>query len=180
MHQHHRPHYHQEETELDPRLITYSSDEDMDDDDFEDGDVDLLGYGGYGGSESQHFRSNGRSPSEGSQSFGLIRKFDLNHSVASTGPLRRLSTTTSDPLSVQRVYDPLYSQHTKTDDYQEDTLTSRPSSPRQETVYIPSASVVAPQRVVRRERQADNVLSDSDDDADTALEMGRRRRHHES
>lgn len=176
---HHRQQYNPEETELDPNLITYSSDEDTDEDDFGEGEVDLLGYGGYGGSESQHFKSNGRSPSEGSQ---LISKFNPNHSVMSTNPVHRLSTTTSDPLNIQRVYDPLYSQHTNADDYRDDTITSQPSSPRQETVYIPSASnaPLPPKRLVQNNRRVEVLSEDSDDEADGALEMGPRRRHHET
>lgn len=172
--------YNPEETELDPRLITYSSEEGSDEEDME-GDVDLVGYGGF---ESRNFTSNDRSPSEGSQSFGLIRRSDPERSALSAGPSRRLSTTTSDPLVVKRVYDPLYSQHTTADDYREDTITSSPSSPRQETVYIPSASKAPPpqQHIPRSQGHRDlPVDEDSDEEGGAALEMGRkpRHRHHE-
>lgn len=181
---HHRQPYHLEETELDPRLITYSSEEESEGSDLDgERDVDLVGYGGYGGFESQHFASNDRSPSEGSQSFGLIRRFDPERSALSAGPLRRLSTTTSDPLTVQRVYDPLYSQHTNADEYRDDTFTPPPSSPRQETVYIPSAFTAPPSQLVRSPGHRDlPVDEDSDDEGEAALEMGRkpRYRHHES
>jgi hypothetical protein len=178
MSMHHRQPYNLEETELDPRLITYSSEEGSDDEELDgERDVDLVGYGGF---ESQHFTSNDRSPSEGSQSVGLIRRFDPEKSAWSVGPSRRLSTTTSDPLTVQRVYDPLYSQHTNADDYREETITSSPSSPRQGTVYIPSASAapLPSQRLVRSQGQRDLLADEySDDEGEEAIVMGRRLRH---
>jgi len=172
----HRPTFNPEETELDPRLITYSSDEDMEDRLDGEGDVNLLGYGGYGNLESQHLTSNDRSPSEGSQSFGPIRHFDPDRSAPGAGQLGRLLTTTSDPINVQRVYDPLYSQHTTADEYADDTITSRSSSPRQRTVYIPGAST-APQLVRSQGHRELLVDGDSDDETDSALEMGRKPRH---
>jgi serine/threonine protein kinase len=172
---HYRQPYHLEETELDPRLITYSSEEGSEDSDLDgERDVDLVGYGGYGGFDSHPFD---RSPSEGSRS--LIRRFDPERSV---GPMRRLSTTTSDPLNVQRVYDPLYSQHTNADEYRDDTASPPPCSPRQETIYIPSASTAPPPpQLVRSRGHREFPVDEDSDDEGTALQMGRktRHRHHE-
>jgi hypothetical protein len=159
-----------DEQELDPILITYSSEE-PDDDDDEGGDVPLLGFGGY---ETYHLASGDASPpSEASRSFGALANF--------TGS-RRLSTTTSDPLDApQRVYSPRYGQHTHgtRDEFTTSTITSTPSSPKQETVYIMGVSS-APQPFgqaghISRSRALSQVTSDGDsddeDDEPTTLEM---------
>lgn len=154
------------EQELDPLLITYSSEEDDDED---EGDVGLLGYGGF---ESYQPTSSGVSPSDVSRSYNVIRPFDSG--------ARRFSTANSEPIDTpKRVYDSSYPQHTHKarEDSWIATITSTPSSPKQETVYIPSA-VRHPPPPVRSRPQSD----DESDDDDEVLEIrrGPRTTHTES
>lgn len=160
--------------ELDPLMITYSSEEDEDE---EEGDVPLLGYGGF---ESYQAASNGVSPSEASRSFGLIRQFDPERSEIA----RRFSTTNSEPVDTpKRVYDSSYPQHTHK--VREDswiatgTITSTPSSPRQETIYIPSATPHPPRPghpIVRSRAQSNFELDDESEEEDEVLEISRKTR----
>lgn len=160
--------------ELDPLMITYSSEEDEDED---EGDVPLLGYGGF---ESYQAASNGVSPSEASRSFGLIRQFDPERSEQA----RRFSTTTSEPIDTpKRVYDSSYPQHThKARDESwiaTGTITSTPSSPRQETIYIPSAYPHPPppgHSMVRSDAQPNLELDDESDEDDDGLVISRKTR----
>lgn len=156
------------ERELDPVLITYSSEED---DDEEEGDVPLLGFGGF---ES---RPNGLAPSEGSRSFGLVRAWDAEPN----GPPRRLSQATSEPMErPQRVYDSSYPQHThkpRDDSWIDtDTVTSDPSSPPQGTIYIPSAVQPPYPPSTHPIREHSDGLDDDSEEEDEVLEISRRPR----
>lgn len=166
------------EEELDPLFITYSSDDDEED----EYDVQLVGFGGYGG-ENSHLNSNGLSPSDGSRSFPAFGQFNPDHSV-----IKRTSTTTSEPP--QRVYDPAYQQHThrSMEDFNVETITSTPSSPRQGTIYIPGASQPPPPRtshpaMITRSIGQNNLASEGEDDesdeeGDVVISIKTRNRRH--
>ena len=166
------------EEEHEPLFITYSSDDDEED----EFDVQLVGFGGYGG-DSSHLNSNGLSPSEGSRSFPAFGQFTPDHSV-----IKRTSTTASEPP--QRVYDPAYQQHThrSMEDFAVETITSTPSSPGQNTIYIPGASQPPRPRasrsgVITRSIGQINLASEgeddeSDDEGDVVISIKTNRRRH--
>lgn len=175
----HRTTYSVDEAEMDPLLITYSSEED-DDDEEDDVNVRLVGFGGY---ETPGLNSSGISPSEASQSLGRIRRHDGDR-VTRSGPVlgRALSTSSDMP---ERIYDPFYPQHTHKatgDDFETDTVTEPPSSPKQQTIYIPSASappIPAGHSLVRSVgRNQFGSDDDSDDEEEGGLQINRHRARH--
>ncbi|KAG8756581.1 hypothetical protein FRC14_002923 [Serendipita sp. 396] len=181
------------ESELDPLLITYSSDDDDEEED-DEGDVQLLGFGGF-----DTDLNSGPSPSEGLRSFENFGHFDPERSVTSGlgSVIARSSTAHSDP---PRVLLPRYVQHTRpvADDPNSETITSAPASPHQESVYILGADVLnshhSPPR--RQGRVTDRLTRsvgqmeirseadeeyDSEEDEEVTIEIRRNRtRFHES
>ncbi|KAG8821445.1 hypothetical protein FRC17_009828 [Serendipita sp. 399] len=139
------------ETDLDPLLITYSTDEEEDED--EEGDVQLLGFGGF----DTDIHSNDASASEALRSLENFGHFDPERSVVSAtsgfgSVIGRSSTAHQEP---PRVVLPRYHQHTRAplDDPTTETITSAPSSPHQESIYILGTDVLNPQHSSPMRRQ---------------------------
>lgn len=179
---HQRSTFSADEQEMDPILITYSSEEDDDD---EDGDVGLIGFGGY---ETHGLNSNGASPSEASQSFGRIRRHEGDRTTRSVPIVlgRAFSTSSDMPTAPERIYDSPYPQHTHKatpDDYTADTVTEPSSSPKQQTIYIAGASgPLAPSGHTHSRSVGRNTLASDDesDEEEEGLEMRHRVRHNDS